>query len=143
MQRLIKYTYLLDNNRLAAEIEKWWRLYQRLIADKSCSWAQANEARAILYFLGYIFPEIVVCGSLARRVPLLRPKISLDDFLSAVDSREQKILRLYEHNQKFKQLERFYLLVKALKNRVAADGSYLAEETFNKFYARRKPKNYF
>jgi hypothetical protein len=143
MQDLIKHVYLLDNIKIKNDVEKLWRRYLKLINKKDCSWEEANEARAILYFLGYVFVEIIALGSLERWVPRIRPKISLNKFLESVDKKDDKILKRYEKNIDFQRLKEFYLIVKSIKNRTREDRSYLEEETFNKIYGKLKPKNYF
>jgi hypothetical protein len=143
MQILIKHVYLLDNKKLKSDIERLWRRYLGLIDKKDLNWEEANEARAILYFLGYIFVEIIALGSLERRIPLIRPKISLDNFFAAIDRNDKRVSDKYKNNNNFKKLKEFYLIVKSIKNKTHSDGSYLDEETFNKVYKRLKPKNYF
>jgi hypothetical protein len=143
MQNLIKHVYLLDNDKIKSDIEKLWRRYLRIINKKNCIWGEINDARAILYFLGFIFVEIIALGSLERRVALIKPKITLDEFLIAIDAKDKKILLKYRANNNFQKLKRFYLTVKDIKNRVNQDKSYLDEDAFNEKYIKLKPKNYF
>lgn len=143
MINILKYTYLLDNRRLEESLEGLWKKYQKILDKKESDWEIMNEARAILYCIGFVFPEIIALGSLERRVKFLKPKISLDDFLLAIDSKNEKILSKYEKNRNFQELKKFYEIVKSIKNRANRDSLYLDEETFNKAYAKYRPKDYF
>ncbi len=142
MKDLLKETYLLDVKKMAKSIERLWQEYQIVLDSKNPSWEDANRARAIIFFLGYFYPEKIVSESLEKRVPLIRPAITIDKFLEAVDKKDGKILKKYAKNEKFHKLERFYLLAKKIKNR-AKNGSYLDEERFNRLYSKLKPKGYF
>jgi hypothetical protein len=143
MIKILKYTYLLDNKSLAREIEWLWQKYLKILDRKQPLWPELNEARAILYLLGYYFPEVIAAESLKKRVKYINPKISLDRFLAAIDRNEKKILSRYSRNSRYKKLRDFYLITKSIKNRVRHDGSYLEEKTFNRLYRNAKPKNYF
>lgn len=142
MKDLLKYTYLLDLKGIDKNIEKLWKRYQSILDNKKSTWEDLNEARAILFFLGHIFCEEIALGSLERRVKFVKPPISLDKFLLAVDRKDENVLKKYRNNKNFAKLRDFYLLVKKIKNR-AVDGSYLDEKRFNKIYNKLKPKNYF
>ncbi len=143
MLSLLKNIYLLDNDKIKSDIERLWQRYQAILGRKNPCWQEANEARAILFFLGNIFVEKIALESLEKRVALIKPRISLDDFLLAIDSKDKKVLTKYKNNKKFDQLKEFYLIVKSIKNKVGSDGTYLNEATFNKIYNKLKPKNYF
>lgn len=140
MLKLLQATYLLDNKIISREMDKFWKKYQKILSDKKVNWNKINEARAILYFLGYLYPEKIALESLERRVKLIKPKISLDKFLLLVD--QNKILKKYQRNKSFLKLSRFYKTVKTIKNKVK-NNSYLDEERFNKLYNSLRPKNYF
>jgi hypothetical protein len=142
MLDLLKYTYLLDNKNAGKRIEWLWKRYQKILDNKNSSWKDLNEARVILYFLGYLYPEKIALNSIASRVKYIQPKIDLDRFLGAVDSHDRKILKKYHKNNKFNKLKTFYLIVKNIKNRTK-NGSYLDEKRFNQRYSAKKPKNYF
>lgn len=143
MLSLLKNTYLLDNKRIKFDIERLWRRYQTILDKKNLSWKRANEARAILYFLGYLYPEKIALESLERRVKLIRPKITLNDFLLAIDGQEKKVLIKYKNNRKFNLLKEFYTIIKSIKNKINRDNTYLDEATFNKIYNKLKDKDYF
>jgi hypothetical protein len=142
MKELLKYTYLLDTKKIKKSIERLWQRYQKILDNKKSSWEDLNEARAILYFLGYLYPEKIALGSLKNRIKYIKPKISLDKFLLVIDRNDKKILTKYKNNKKFNKLKEFYLIVKEIKNRVK-NNTYLDEGRFNKIYSRLKPKDYF
>ena len=143
MLTLLKNVYLLDTDGIRQNIERLWKEYQDILDNKAANWEDINRARSILYFLGHIFTEKIALESLARRVNLIRPKILIDDFLTAIDSDNKLLLNKYKNNEQFFQLKKFYLIVKSIKNRVNRDSTYLDEETFNKKYNKLKPKDYF
>lgn len=142
MKDLLKYTYLLNTEKLEKRINYLWRRYQKILDDKDATFDDLNEARAILYFLGYLYPEKVALEAIENRVKYIEPKITIHEFLKIVDGNEEKALRRYQNNEKFKKLKEFYLLVKGIKNRVK-NGSYLDEDRFNEIYLKAKPKKYF
>jgi hypothetical protein len=142
MKDLLKYTYLLDLEKIYNSIEKLWKRYQEILDNKKSTWEDLNEARAILFFLGHIFTEEIALGSLEKRVRFIRPAISLDEFLTAVDRKDAAVLKKYKSNKKFAKLRDFYLIVKGIKNRRKGEW-YLDEKRFNKTYEKKRPKNYF
>ena len=142
MKNLLQYTYLLNTKEVGKSIEKLWKRYQNILNNKKSSWKNLNEARAILYFLGYLYPEKIALGSLKQRIEYIKPSIDLDKFLLAIDENDIKVLSKYKKNKKFNTLKDFYLIIKGIKNRVK-NNSYLDEERFNKIYSKIKPKNYF
>lgn len=142
MKNLLKYTYLLDIKKIDKKIENLWQRYQKILNNKKLSWKDLNEARATLYFLGYLYPEKIALESLESRIKIIKPKISLNKFLLAIDGNDKIVLNKYKKNKKFNTLKEFYLIVKNIKNRVK-NNSYLDEERFNKIYFRLKPKDYF
>jgi len=142
MKDLIKYTYLLDIEGIRKEINNLWEEYQRMLNNKGSSWEDLNEARAILYFIGYLYPEKIALESLEKRVKNITPTVSLDEFLLAIDRKNEEVLSKYENNEKFNKLKEFYLIVKDIKNRVR-NNTYLDEERFNQLYSKSKPEGYF
>jgi hypothetical protein len=141
MKELLKYTYLLEVKDIEKRIEYLWERYQKILNRKK-SFEDLNEARAILYFLGYLYPEKIALNSLENRIKYIKPKITLDNFLKAVDQKDEKIFKKYKNNEKFKKLKRFYLIIKNIKNRVK-NNSYLDEARFDQIYSKLKPKDYF
>lgn len=142
MKSLLKNTYLLNTQKIKKDIERLWGRYQRILKNKKSSWEELNEARAILYFLGYLYPEKIALESLGSRIKYIKPKISLDNFFLAIDRNNKKILNRYKDNKKFNRLRDFYLTVRDIKNRVK-NNTYLDEGRFNKLYSKLKPKTYF
>jgi len=142
MKELLKYTYLLNTDKIKERIESLWQRYQQILDNKNSSWEDLNEARAILYFIGYLYPEKIALDSLEKRVRCIRPVIGLDKFLSSVDGNDKKVLNKYKNNKKFSSLKEFYSILKDIKNRIKND-TYLDEGRFNKFYSKLKPKNFF
>ncbi len=142
MKDLLKYTYLLDTKNIKKSIENLWDEYQKILGKKNLTWEELNEARAILYFIGYLYPEKIVWESLEKRIKFVKPSIGIDEFLLAIDGNDAKILKKYAKNRKFGQLKDFYLIAKGMKNRVKGK-SYLDEKKFNEIFKKMKPKNYF
>jgi hypothetical protein len=142
MKDLLKHTYLLDVEKIEEDIERLWRRYQEILDNKKSSWEDLNEARALLYFLGYLYPEKIALDSFERRVKYIKPSIVLDRFLSAIDGNDKRILEKYKKNKRFNKLKEFYLIVKDIKNRTK-NKTYLDEKRFNKIYSKLKPKQYF
>jgi hypothetical protein len=142
MKDLLKYTYLLDTKNIEKSLENLWREYQEILGKKNLTWEELNEARSILYFIGYLYPEKIALESLEKRIKFIKPSISIDEFLLAIDGNDAKILKKYAKNKKFNKLKDFYLIVKGMKNRIKGK-SYLDEKKFNEIFKKMKPKNYF
>lgn len=142
MKDLLKYTYLLDTKNIKKSIENLWDEYQEILGKKNLTWEGLNEARAILYFIGYLYPEKIALESLEKRIKFVKPSITIDEFLLTIDGSDAKILKKYAKNKEFIQLKDFYLIVKGMKNRVKGK-SYLDEKKFNEIFKKMKPKNYF
>ncbi len=142
MTNLLKYTYILNVVGIKREIERLWSRYQSILDNGTASWEELNEARAILYLLGYLYPEKIALESIKTRVLILNPPIDLDEFLRAIDIGDEKVLNLYVGNRQFEKIREFYLAVKGIKNRVK-NGSYLDEDRFNEIYGKTKPSDYF
>ncbi len=142
MKDLLKYTYLLDTKKIEESLEDLWKRYQRILGNKEPSWEELNEARAILYFIGYLYPEKIALESLEKRIRIIEPTISLDEFLLAIDRNDKEVLDKYKDNDKFNKLRDFYLIVKNIKNHTKYN-TYLDEERFNEIYSKFKPKDHF
>lgn len=140
MQKLLKYTYLLDINRIDKRLIKLWTRYQALI--KKPDWQGLNEARALLYLLGQVYCEQIAPEAISRRLHLLKKPLKLPEFFIAVDS-ESKNLKLHRQDKLFVQLERFYILVKKFKNRAVGGRYYLDEEKFIRLYNKYNPQKKF
>jgi hypothetical protein len=142
MKDLLKYTYMLEVEGIEASIEALWNRYQEILNDKQATWEELNEARAILYFIGYLYPEQIALESLERRIKYIKPEINLTSFLTAIDCKDKEILSKYSRNKNFQKLKKFYEIVKGVKNRIK-NNYYLDEERFNEMYDKKKPKDYF
>ena len=136
MQKLLKYTYLLDVKKIDRELRRLWKRYQDIL--KRPDWESLNEARAILYLTGDIYCEKIAPGAIRKRLCFLKKPISLKEFLSKVDSRSEDLDKLREENL-FQKLENFYILVKEFKNKNVGGKFYLDEEKFIKLYNKFNP----
>ena len=129
MRQLLKYTYLMDVEKVDEELEKLWVRYQEILAKPN--WESLNEARAILYSVGNIYCEKIAPEAIERRLHLLKKPISLVEFLSKVDGRSKGLSALRKDSS-FLQLEKFYLAVKKFKNKDIGGKYYIDEERFFK-----------
>lgn len=143
MIEILNNIYLLDNNGIRKGINKHYDQYQLIINKSKPTWKEINKARAILYVIGYLIPEVIALESLEKRVRFIKPKISIDKFLSAIDRKDKNILLKYENNREFNKLKEFYIIIKSVKNKVNKGRLYLDEDIFNKQFNKLKPKNYF
>ena len=121
MEEILKYTYQFDLKKLSQAIENLWNRYLQIIENKECTIDDVYNARAILYFLGYLYPEKIALEALERRLVGL----SLEEFLIKADRQEIK-----------NELTNFYEIIKELKNR-EYQGSYLGEALFNQVYEQK------
>ena len=129
MELLLKYTYLIDIKNIDIQLEKLWQRYQTIL--KNPNWDDLNEARAILYLVGYIYLETIASEAIERRLHLLKKPISSVKFFTLIDS-NSKELRLYRKDSLFIKLEKYYLLIKKFKNRFVGGKYYMDEEKFIK-----------
>ncbi len=141
MVELLKKTYLLDVEGVSEEMERHWNRYQEILDLENSSWGDLNEARAILYLLGYLFPEKIALESIESRVALLDPPLDAEDFLRMVDSNDAVAMERYREDRLFHKLKDFYIVVKSMKNKVKGE-SFLDEERFNKLYGEAKPDDF-
>ena len=128
MEEILKYTYQFDLEKLSQAIENLWKKYLSILENKQSSADDLYSARAILYFLGYLYPEKIALEALERRLVGL----SLEEFLIKADRQEIK-----------NELTNFYEIIKELKNKEYR-GSYLGEALFNQVYEQKtgqKPKH--
>lgn len=136
MEKLLKYTYLMEVKQIDKQLKYLWGRYQKLLIKSS--WADLNEARAILYLVGQIYCETIAPQAIERRLHLLKKPLKLNEFLIAVDSKSPQ-LKAYRRDGLFSDLEKFYILVKKFKNKEAGGRYYLGEEKFIKLYNRYNP----
>ncbi len=141
MVELLKKTYLLDVEGVSEEMERHWARYQEILDLEDASWRDLNEARAILYILGYLFPEKIALESIESRTALLVPPLEVEDFLRMIDTDDIAAMQSYREDRLFHKLKDLYIAVKSMKNRVKG-GSFLDEERFNKVYGEAKPDDF-
>lgn len=136
MIKLLKYTYLLDNDKIKSEIDRLWSRYQDILNNPN--WDDLNEARAILYLLGNFYCEKIAPEAIERRLHLLQDPMPLLDFLTIVDSNSENLPELRK-DKLFSDLEKFYLLIKEFKNKDVGGKFYIDEERFIKLYNEYNP----
>jgi len=142
MIELMKYTYLMEPEKVKKELDKLWERYQEIIQNKNSSWEEINEARAILFLTGNVYCEQISVGAIKNRLHLLKKKISLTEFLELIDKNSEKLKELRK-DELFKKLERFYRIIKEFKNRYIGGKFYLDEEKLIKKYNQLNPDKDF
>ena len=138
MIELLKYTYMMEPEKVSAELERLWNKYYGIICKNDPDWEEMNEARAILYLTGQVFCEQIAVEAMERRLHLLKRQLTLAEFLSLID-RESPELADLRHDEMLDKLERFYRVIKDYKNRYQGGKYYLKEELFLKAYAKANP----
>jgi len=132
----MKYTYLLENNKIKKELELMYQKYSGFLAKAEEVWQELNEARAILYLTGDVYCEQIATGAIQRRLPLLKQPLQLTEFLQLIDSNSERLDELRQ-DELFVKLEEFYRIIKEYKNKYSKGKFYLDEEkfidTYNKF----------
>jgi len=142
MINLMKYTYLLDSEKVKEELEGFWQKYQKIIEDKNATWEEMNEARAILFLTGQIYCEQIATEAIERRLHLLKEKITLLEFFDMIDKSSKRLLNLRK-DELFSKLEKFYLVIKDFKNKHIGGKFYLDEEKFIERYNQSIPRKEF
>ncbi len=128
MEEILKYTYKFDLEKLSQAIENLWNKYVRIIENRDCTKDDVYGARAILYFLGYLYSEKIALEAIENRLH----GMALEEFLIKADKKEIE-----------SELTKFYEIIKNIKNR-KYKGSYLGEDLFNKVWEEKtgnKPKH--
>ncbi len=136
MEILLKYTYLLEPKEVEQELENLWKRYEEILAKPT--WENLNEARAILYLVGIIYLEQIAPDAIERRLHLLKKPITILQFFTIIDSRSEK-LNEYRKDRLFRDLEKFYLILKKNKNRFVGGKHYMNEEKFINLYNKYNP----
>jgi len=131
MISLMKYTYMLEPEKIGEELGKLWYRYQRIINSNDSDWDDINEARALLYLTGQIYCEKIAIEAIERRLHLLKVEISLIEFLDLVDKESEKLEELRK-DELFGKLEVFYRIVRGYKNRYIDEEYYFEEGSFEK-----------
>lgn len=134
----MKYTYLMQPDKIKEELDKLWTRYQKILDNKNSTWEEINEARAILYLTGQIYCENIAVKAIERRLHLLKEKLSLIKFFDIVDKKSPELSRFRE-DELFVKLERFYNIIKEFKNKYTKGKYYIDEERFLEKYQDKNP----
>jgi len=133
MISLMKYTYMMEPEKVRGELDKLWNRYEEIINSKELTWDEINEARALLYLTGQIYCEKIAVEAIERRLHLLEVNLSLIEFLDLIDKESERLKEL-RGNELFAKLEKFYRVVKGYKNKYVGGKYYREEERFLKKY---------
>jgi len=136
MKQLLKYTYLMEVDKIEEELEVLWSRYQEILAKPD--WESLNEARAILFSIGNLYCEKIAPEAIEKRLHLLKEPMMLVDFLSKIDGQEKDLPELRE-DPLFSRLEKFYLAIKKFKNKDVGGKYYIDEEKFIELYNKYNP----
>ena len=134
----MKYTYLLENDKIKNELELMYQKYSGFLGKAEEMWQQLNEARAILYLTGQVYCEQIAVDVIKRRLHLLKQPLQLSEFLNLIDSNSEKLNELREE-ELFRKLEEFYKIIKEYKNKYSKGKFYLDEEKFLEEYQKKNP----
>jgi hypothetical protein len=135
---LMKYTYLMEPEKIQKELNNLWSRYQEIINQNNPAWKEINEARAILFLTGQIYCEKIAVEAIERRLHLLKVKISLIEFLELIDKNSEELEELRK-DELFNKLEKYYRVIKSYKNKYIGGKYYLEEEKFLKKYEKTNP----
>jgi hypothetical protein len=138
MIELMKYTYMMEPEKVKEELENLWQRYQSIVNKDNPGWDEMNEARAILYLTGDVYCEQIAVNAIERRLHLLKEKLTLIEFFDLIDKNSDKLEELRK-DELFSKLEKLYLVVKKYKNRYKEGMHYLDEEKFMKKYEEANP----
>jgi len=136
---LMKYTYMMEPEKVQEELDKLWNKYQKILENPDSDWETINEARAILYLTGQVYCEEIAPDAIKRRLHLLKEKIELIEFLNLIDKDSEKLNELRK-DELFIRLEKFYIIIKTYKNKYNKGKFYLDEEKFIKEYQKQNPE---
>jgi len=129
MITLMKYTYLMQTNKIDKELSKLWIKYQKILNNSQATWENINEARAILFITGSIYLEQVATEAIEKRLKHLKENFKIIEFLHLIDSNSPRLKNL-RACPKFKELETFYNIIKKHKNKYNGGKFYLDEGRF-------------
>lgn len=138
MISLLKYTYLLEPEKVQEELDRLWNRYQSIINKDNPNWEEINEARSVLYLTSQVYCEGIAVEAIERRLHLLKNKMTLIEFFSLIDKNSEKLAELRE-DELFSKLEKYYLVIKNFKNRCIEGKYYHEEEKFLKKYEQVNP----
>jgi hypothetical protein len=134
----MKYTYLMEPEKVQEELDRLWQRYLTIISKSDPSWEEVNEARAIIYLTAAIYCDEIAAGAIERRLHLLKTKMSLIEFYTLVDRNSDKLKELRQDDL-FTTLEKFYRVVKGYKNKYLEGKYYLEEEKLIEKYNKANP----
>ena len=137
MEEILKYTYLLDSKKLDETLTKMWERYQHILENPN--WDDLNEARAILYVIGYLFPEQIAPEAIKRRLHLLSEPLEELDFYQIVDSENKDEQAKRKNDALFLEMVEYYKVVKSFKNKTNKGIWYLDEDRFVEIYNKYSP----
>ncbi|MDD3678802.1 MAG: hypothetical protein PHT36_00960 [Patescibacteria group bacterium] len=137
MEEILKYTYLLDSKKLDETLTKMWERYQHILENPN--WDDLNEARAILYVIGYLFPEQIAPEAIKRRLHLLSEPLEELDFYQIVDSKNKDEQAKRKNDALFLEMVEYYKVVKSFKNKTNKGIWYLDEDRFVEIYNKYSP----
>lgn len=135
----MKYTYMMEPEKVQEELNRLWDKYQIILENPNSNWENVNEARAILYLTGQVYCERIATEAIERRLPLLKEKIELIEFFNLIDKNSEK-LNYLRKDELFVKLEKFYKIIKLYKNKYNKGKFYLDEEKFIERYQEQNPE---
>jgi len=139
MIKLMRYTYLLKNDKIKEELENLWKKYLRILDNLKSSFEDINEARAILYLTGDLYCEKIAVEAIQRRIHLLKKPIQLNEFFHLIDSNSERLEEM-RNDELFRKLEEFYRIIKEYKNKYSEGKFYLDEDKFLELYDKLNPE---
>ncbi|MDD4983663.1 MAG: hypothetical protein PHH82_02350 [Candidatus ainarchaeum sp.] len=136
MINLMTYTYLFDIKKIKKCLDNYWKEYSKIINNKKSTFEDLNRARAILFLVSNYYCEQVAPFAIEKRTGSLKTKLTLSEFLEAVDKKKDK---KYLSDPKFKKIKEYYLLIKDFKNSHVINKRYHNEEKFLEEYNKKRP----
>ncbi|MCD4771006.1 hypothetical protein K8R30_01150 [archaeon] len=138
MINLMKYTYLMQTDKIDKELTRLWERYQKILDNPNSTWEDTNEARAILFMTGNLYLEQISTEAIEKRLKHLEKDFRIIEFLHIIDSESPRLKEL-RTCPKFKELETFYRIIKKHKNKHTKGKFYLDEERFIQRYRKLSP----
>lgn len=138
MIQLMKYTYLMQPEKIKEKLNRLWKRYQDILDNKDSTWEEINEARAILYLTGQTYCEGIAVRAIERRLHLLKEELNLVEFFDIIDKKSPR-LNPMRKDELFVTLEKFYNIIKEYKNRYTKGKYYIDEERFLEKYGEKNP----
>jgi hypothetical protein len=138
MIALMKYTYLMQTDKIDEELSNLWERYQKILNNPASTWEDINEARAILFITGNIYLEQISTEAIEKRLKYLKEEFRIVEFLHIIDSDSIRLEELRKCPT-FKELETFYRIIKKHKNKYSRGKFYLDEERFIQKHRKLNP----